>query len=80
MNNYLYCRTIESLFCLLFAVIVFIIYYFYDNYKKENKSKTYCLIMNIVDFRYWFCPMCHYRALYGKVISADCKKHDEVKK
>ena len=34
-----------------------------------------CWILNIIDFRYWFCE-CNYKAPYGKVISADCKKHD----
>lgn len=34
-------------------------------------SNWECTIMNIIDFRYWFCE-CHYQASYGKVISADC--------
>ena len=80
MNSYLYYRTIESIICLLLGILFFTIYYFYDNYKKENKSKFYCFIMNIIDFRYWQCNMCHYKSPHGKIISADCKKHDEVKK
>lgn len=34
-----------------------------------------CRLMNWLDFRYWFCD-CHYWPPYGRVISADCKKHD----
>jgi len=34
-----------------------------------------CKLMNILDFRYWFCE-CGYISPYGLVISADCKKHD----
>jgi len=43
--------------------------------QKNRKSVLYCRIMNVIDFRYWFCD-CGYEAPYGKVISADCKKHD----
>jgi len=43
---------------------------------EDSKSKFYCFIMNIIDFRYWFCN-CHYYSPYGLVISADaCKKHN----
>jgi hypothetical protein len=48
------------------------------NKKLENKynhSKLYCAIMTIIDFRFWFCD-CGYWSPYGKVISAECKKHD----
>ena len=34
-----------------------------------------CILMTIFNFKYWFCE-CHYYVPYGKVISADCKKHD----
>lgn len=34
-----------------------------------------CFVLNIIDFRYWRCP-CAYVPPYGKVISADCAKHD----
>lgn len=33
-----------------------------------------CWIMNKIDVRYWLCE-CHYKAPYGKVISAWCRKH-----
>jgi len=45
------------------------------NYKPKNRSKLYCFIMNIIDFRYWFCD-CKYLSHCGIVISSDCKKHD----
>lgn len=41
---------------------------------KQWKSWE-CWLMNRLDFRYWFCD-CHYWPPYGRVISADCKKHD----
>lgn len=34
-----------------------------------------CNIMSMLDFRYWFCE-CHYTVPFGKVISADCERHD----
>jgi len=43
--------------------------------KKYHHSKFYCSIMNLIDFRYWRCE-CHYKYPYGRVISADCEKHD----
>jgi hypothetical protein len=42
---------------------------------NNNKSKLYCLVMNILDIRFWFCE-CGYYDPYGKVICAHCKKHD----
>lgn len=52
-------------------------------FNKNNKQKSYvkqhsylyCLIMNIVDIRFWFCK-CRYFDPYGKVIYAGCKRHD----
>ncbi len=52
-------------------------------FNKNNKQKSYvkqhsylyCLIMNIVDVRFWFCK-CRYFDPYGKVIYAGCKRHD----
>jgi hypothetical protein len=43
--------------------------------KGKERSNLYCKIMNIIDVRYWNCD-CFYCAPYGKVISADCRKHD----
>lgn len=37
--------------------------------------RAFCSVMNVVDFRYWECE-CRYYAPYGKVISADCEKHE----
>jgi hypothetical protein len=34
-----------------------------------------CWLMELLDFRYWFCD-CHYQAPYGKVIMGGCPKHD----
>ena len=51
--------------------------------RKENEmaqadyrwKKWQCIIMNFMDFRYWFCD-CHYEVPYGKVIMGGCPKHD----
>lgn len=34
-----------------------------------------CTILNLIDFRYWFCE-CHYQLPYGLVIMGGCPKHD----
>lgn len=34
-----------------------------------------CWIMNLIDYRYWFCE-CHYQSPYGPVVMAGCPKHD----
>lgn len=34
-----------------------------------------CTILNLIDFRYWFCE-CHYHPTYGLVIMGGCPKHD----
>jgi hypothetical protein len=44
-------------------------------FAHPQRSKIYCLFMNLIDFRYWNCD-CHYQPPYGLVIMADCKKHD----
>lgn len=38
-------------------------------------SKLECFVLNIIDFRFWFCE-CHYYSPYGLCISGGCKKHD----
>ena len=43
--------------------------------KTKNCGKVYCTIMNIVDFRYWFCD-CEYVTPYGLTINTQCKNHD----
>jgi len=45
----------------------------YENYRWRVHLR--CFVMNIIDFRYWRCP-CAYIPPYGRVISADCAKHD----
>jgi hypothetical protein len=45
------------------------------NIKPKQYRKWECIILNIIDIRYWFCN-CGYCAPYGKVISAECKRHD----
>lgn len=57
-------------------------YWRYYNYGRKRKKYThkyytqlYCDIMNLVNFKYWFCE-CKYFQPYGLVIMADCKKHD----
>lgn len=44
-------------------------------FKAWHYEEWFCKLMNLIDFRYWFCE-CHYQAPYGRVISGDCKKHD----
>jgi hypothetical protein len=44
--------------------------------KVERQWKPWeCVILNIIDFRFWFCD-CHYTSPYGRVVMADCNKHD----
>ena len=38
-------------------------------------KKWECILMNIIDFRNWFCN-CYYTKPYGLVIMGGCKKHD----
>jgi hypothetical protein len=33
-------------------------------------------LMNLVDFRYWFCE-CEYVVPYGLVVMAECWRHDD---
>jgi len=50
--------------------------YIINSFEKNNQySKLYCLIMNIIDFRFWFCD-CNYTSPYGLVVAAECKKHN----
>lgn len=44
-------------------------------YSNKQWKIWECVLMTIFDFKYWFCE-CHYSAPYGKVISADCERHD----
>jgi len=44
-------------------------------YSQPQYTNLECWLINLIDFRYWFCD-CHWEAPYGRVISADCKKHD----
>lgn len=45
------------------------------SYPVKQWKDWECRLMGWLDFRYWFCD-CHYQAPYGRVISADCKRHD----
>ncbi len=49
--------------------------YYRSGYTGKHYTKLYCFLMNLLDFRYWFCE-CECFAPYGRVISGDCKKHD----
>ena len=46
-----------------------------SRYKKKKYSWLFCMFMNIVDVRYWFCK-CRYFKVHGKLIYAGCKRHD----
>jgi len=50
-----------------------------EQHRKFRKRKQWrsweCFLMALIDFRYWNCE-CHYWPPYGRVISADCEKHD----
>ena len=49
--------------------------YFRDGYIGKHYTRLYCTIMNVIDFRLWFCE-CKYYEPYGRVTSADCRRHD----
>ncbi len=49
--------------------------YYREGYSGKHYTRLYCTLMNMLDWRYWQCE-CEYCAPYGRVISADCKKHD----
>lgn len=41
----------------------------------RQRSRLYCWLMNLIDFRFWRCE-CHYQAPYGRVVMAGCPYHD----
>jgi len=49
--------------------------YYRDGYSAKHYTRLYCAIMRVIDVRLWFCP-CEYYAPYGRVTSADCRRHD----
>lgn len=42
--------------------------------KISQYTLFYCILMTIIDFRYWFCG-CHYTPPYGLLHPMMCKKH-----
>jgi len=44
-----------------------------DTKELSNWQPWQCWIMNLIDFRHWFCD-CTYMAPWGKVISPDCEE------
>ena len=43
---------------------------------EEKILRIYYRLMNIIDFRYWFCD-CHYELGWGLMIDMSCKYHGE---
>ena len=43
--------------------------------RLNSRSRIYCFIMNVIDFRFWQCD-CSYYPPYGLCKSIGCKKHD----
>jgi len=43
--------------------------------KIPRYRKWYCILMNIIDYRYWFCKFCGYTYPWGLCFLMDCPRH-----